>query len=151
MSSSEFVVGRGRGTKRKLAGGNGGNNGNNGGSGSASPAGHSPAVAGLSSGSTTPMKKSKGELATPKLSANAFPKEHPFNRDGYRYVLAEADVHAPFRREFDESVDLAGKPIPGFLCRVLTPETVLLALHDRAQQMTVTHEDRLTVTGYKFY
>ena len=64
----------------------------------------------------------------------SFPKEHPFNRDGYRYVLAEADVHAPFRREFDESVDLAGKPIPGFLCRVLTPETVLLALHDRAQQ-----------------
>ena len=41
--------------------------------------------------------------------------------------------------------------IAGFLCRVLTPETVLLALHDRAQQMTVTHEDRLTVTGYKFY
>ena len=115
MSSAELVGGRGRGTKRKLAGGNGGNNGNNGGSGSASPAGHSPAVSGLSSsGPTTPMtKKSKGELATPKLSANAFPKEHPFNRDGYRYVLAEADVHAPFRREFDESTDLAGKPIPG--------------------------------------
>ena len=76
MSSSEFVSsGRGRGTKRKLAGGggNGGNNGGNGGSGSASPAGHSPAVAGLSSSvSSTPMtKKSKGELATPKLSANA--------------------------------------------------------------------------------
>ena len=79
MSSSEFVSsGRGRGTKRKLAGGgggNGGNSGGNGGSGSASPAaaGHSPAVAGLSSsGSSTPMtKKSKGELATPKLSANA--------------------------------------------------------------------------------
>ena len=28
-------------------------------------------------------------------------------------MLAEADVHAPFRREFDESTDLAGKPIPG--------------------------------------
>ena len=27
-----------------------------------------------------------------------FPKEHPFNRDGYRYVLAEADPHAPFRQ-----------------------------------------------------
>jgi Set1/Ash2 histone methyltransferase complex subunit ASH2 len=46
---------------------------------------------------------------------------------------------------------LAGKPIPGFLCRVLTPQTVLLALHDRAQQMTVPADDRLTVTGYKFY
>lgn len=33
MSSSEYVSGRGRGTKRKLAGGNGGNGGNNGGSG----------------------------------------------------------------------------------------------------------------------
>ena len=27
-----------------------------------------------------------------------FPKEHPYNRDGYRYVLAEADPHAPFRQ-----------------------------------------------------
>ncbi len=34
---------------------------------------------------------------------------------------------------------------------MLTPENVLLALHDRAQQMVVTPEDRLTVTGYKFY
>ena len=29
---------------------------------------------------------------------NRFPKEHPYNRDGYRYVLAEADPHAPFRQ-----------------------------------------------------
>jgi hypothetical protein len=28
----------------------------------------------------------------------SFPKEHPFNRDGYRYILAEADPHAPFRQ-----------------------------------------------------
>ncbi len=27
-----------------------------------------------------------------------FPREHPFNRDGYRYILAEADPHAPFRQ-----------------------------------------------------
>ena len=65
-------------------------------------------------------------------------------------MLAEADTHAPFRQEFDESTDLAGKPIPGFLCRVLTPENVLLALHDRAPQVTVS-DDRLTVTGHKFY
>jgi hypothetical protein len=25
-------------------------------------------------------------------------------------------------QEFDESQDMAGKPIPGFLCRVATPE-----------------------------
>ena len=31
-----------------------------------------------------------------------------------------------------------GKPIPGFLCRVLTPDTVLLALNDRAPQLTVS-------------
>jgi Set1/Ash2 histone methyltransferase complex subunit ASH2 len=64
--------------------------------------------------------------------------------------LAEADTHAPFRQEFDESTDMAGKPIPGFLCRVLTPESVLLALHDRAPQINV-HDDRLTLTGHKFY
>lgn len=95
-------------------------------------------------------KKSKGELYTPILPANGFPKEHPFNRDGYRYILAEADPHSPFRQDFDESTDLAGKPIPGFLCRVLTPEHVLLALHDRASQVTVS-EDRLSVNGHKFY
>ena len=35
-------------------------------------------------------------------------QEHPFNRDGYRYVLAEPDPHAPFRQEFDESLEMAG-------------------------------------------
>merc|ERR1712018_953978 len=104
--------GRGRGSKRKLE----------------------------QSSSSSSSKKSRGELQTPFLGPNAFPKEHPFNRDGYRYVLAEADVHAPFRQEFDESQDMAGKPIPGFLCRVLTPETVLLSLHDRAQQVNVSED-----------
>lgn len=53
-------------------------------------------------------------------------------------------------QEFDESADLAGKPIPGFLCRVVTPQAVLLSLHDRAPQINVS-EDRLSLTGYKFY
>lgn len=35
----------------------------------------------------------------------------------------------------------SGKPIPGFSCRVLTPDTVLLALNDRAPHLTVS-EDR---------
>ena len=56
----------------------------------------------------------------------SFPKEYPFNKDGYRYIMAEADIHAPFRQEFDESTEMAGKPIPGFLCRVLVPEKTLL-------------------------
>lgn len=104
-------------------------------------------------GAATTGKKGKGgELHTPVLGPNAFPKEYPFNRDGYRYVLAEADPHAPLRREFedDPAADLAGKPIPGFLCRVLTPQAVLLSMNDRAAQVNVS-DDRLTVTGFKFY
>lgn len=85
-----------------------------------------------------------------KLPAHGYPLEHPFNKDGYRYVLAEPDPHAPFRREFDDSSDWAGKPIPGWLYRVLSPNAVLLALHDRAPQLKVS-EDRLTVTGEKGY
>jgi hypothetical protein len=38
-----------------------------------------------------------------KLPAHGYPLEHPFNKDGYRYVLAEPDPHAPFRQEYDES------------------------------------------------
>ena len=29
---------------------------------------------------------------------SSFPKEHLFNSDGYRYVLAEADPHAPLKQ-----------------------------------------------------
>ena len=94
---ADIKEGRGRGTKRKLE-----NNGSGG-------------------------KKSRGELSTPPLPSNGYPKEHPFNRDGYRYILAEADPHAPHRQEFDESSDMAGKPIPGFLCRVLTPENCVVS------------------------
>jgi len=95
-------------------------------------------------------KKTRGELSTPPLPPNGYPKEHPFNKDGYRYILAEPDPHAPFRQEFDESLEMAGKPIPGFLCRVSTPDSVLLALHDRAPQLSVS-DDRTHVTGTKFY
>lgn len=85
-----------------------------------------------------------------KLPAHGYPLEHPFNKDGYRYILAEPDPHAPFRQEYDESPDWAGKPIPGWLYRVLTPNNVLIALHDRAPQIKVS-EDRLTLTGEKGY
>ncbi|XP_035795563.1 set1/Ash2 histone methyltransferase complex subunit ASH2-like isoform X1 [Anopheles albimanus] len=85
-----------------------------------------------------------------KLPAHGYPLEHPFNKDGYRYILAEPDPHAPFRQEFDESADWAGKPIPGWLYRVLSPNAVLIALHDRAPQLKVS-EDRLSVTGEKGY
>lgn len=85
-----------------------------------------------------------------KLPAHGYPLEHPFNKDGYRYILAEPDPHAPFRQEYDESPDWAGKPIPGWLYRVLTPNAALIALHDRAPQMKVA-EDRLSLSGEKGY
>nr|CAG4636886.1 EOG090X03NS [Ceriodaphnia reticulata]SVE72844.1 EOG090X03NS [Ceriodaphnia reticulata] len=96
------------------------------------------------------QRKTRNDLGTPKLPAHGYPLDHPFNKDGYRYILAEPDPHAPFRQEFDESSDWAGKPIPGWLYRKLNPSQVLLALHDRAPQLKVT-EDRLAATGEKGY
>ncbi|XP_045467544.1 set1/Ash2 histone methyltransferase complex subunit ASH2 [Harmonia axyridis] len=85
-----------------------------------------------------------------KLPSHGYPLDHPFNKDGYRYLLAEPDPHAPCRQEFDESPDWAGKPIPGWLYRTFVPSTVLLALHDRGPQLKIS-EDRLSVTGDKGY
>ncbi|KAF2352877.1 SPRY domain [Trinorchestia longiramus] len=97
---------------------------------------------------STSSKKVRGEMPTPKL--HGYPIDHPFNKDGYRYILAEPDPHAPFRKEFDESSDWAGKPIPGWLYRCVSPSAVLLALHDRAPQLH-THDDRRAVVGEKGY
>lgn len=47
----------------------------------------------------TQGKKGRGvDLGTPKLPAHGYPLDHPFNKDGYRYLLAEPDPHAPFRQ-----------------------------------------------------
>ncbi|XP_064096042.1 set1/Ash2 histone methyltransferase complex subunit ASH2-like isoform X1 [Macrobrachium nipponense] len=97
---------------------------------------------------TASSKKARGDMPAPKL--HGYPVDHPFNKDGYRYILAEPDPHAPFRQEFDQSNDWAGKPIPGWLYRALCPGAVLLALHDRAPQLR-TADDRLAVTGDKGY
>ncbi|CAH0558837.1 unnamed protein product [Brassicogethes aeneus] len=98
-----------------------------------------------------PGKKGRGsELCALKLPSHGYPLDHPFNKDGYRYLLAEPDPHAPFRQEFDESSDWAGKPIPGWLYRTSVPSICLLALHDRAPQLKIS-EDRLAVTGDKGY
>ena len=96
------------------------------------------------------QRKTRNDTTAPKLPAHGYPLDHPFNKDGYRYILAEPDPHAPFRQEFDESSDWAGKPIPGWLYRKLNPSQVLLALHDRAPQLKVA-EDRLAITGEKGY
>ncbi|XP_046668089.1 set1/Ash2 histone methyltransferase complex subunit ASH2 isoform X1 [Homalodisca vitripennis] len=120
---SGLGAGKGRGAKRKVPG----------------------------EGTTGPGKKGRGgDVSAPKLPAHGYPMEHPYNKDEYRYILAEPDPHAPFRQEFDESSDWAGKPIPGWLYRTLSPNSVLLALHDRAPQLKIS-EDRLAVTGEKGY
>lgn len=85
-----------------------------------------------------------------KLPAHGYPMDHPWNKDGYRYILAETDPLAPNRQAFDESVEWAGKPIPGYLYRCMLGHDVLWALHDRAPQLKVS-DDRLTVTGEKGY
>ncbi|KAF0298047.1 Set1/Ash2 histone methyltransferase complex subunit ASH2 [Amphibalanus amphitrite] len=93
-------------------------------------------------------KKSRSDGAVQKL--HGYPLDHPFNKDGYRYILTEPDPHAPFRQEFDESSDTGGRPIPGWLHRAQCPPAVLLALHDRAQCLRIS-DDRLSVTGDKGY
>lgn len=70
---------------------------------------------------------------TTKQAPHGYPLEHPFNKDGYRYILAEADPHAPNRQAFDESLDWAGKPIPGYLYRTFLGTDVLFALNDRGR------------------
>lgn len=65
-----------------------------------------------------------------RLPPHGYPLEHPFNKDGYRYVLAEPDPHAPDPEKLELDC-WAGKPIPGDLYRACLYERVLLALHDR--------------------
>ncbi|XP_052776815.1 set1/Ash2 histone methyltransferase complex subunit ASH2-like [Mya arenaria] len=99
----------------------------------------------------TSTKMKKGDvLNLARLAPHGYPTEHPFNKDGYRYILAEPDPHAPNRQAYDESVEWAGKPIPGYLYRTFLGSQVLLALHDRAPQLKIS-DDRLSVTGEKGY
>ncbi|CAF1294894.1 unnamed protein product [Rotaria sp. Silwood1] len=95
--------------------------------------------------------KRRGDI--PKLERlipKSFPPEYPFNKEGYRYHLAEPDPHSPFRQKFDETEVWAGKPIPGHLYRTFIENECLLSLNDRAQQLKL-NDDRLTVTGDKGY
>ncbi|KAK2167631.1 hypothetical protein LSH36_26g15118 [Paralvinella palmiformis] len=96
------------------------------------------------------MKHKRGDVSSTRTAPKAYPQEHPFNKDGYRYILAEPDPHAPNWQAYDESIEWAGKPIPPYLYRAYLEPKVLLALHDRAPQLTVS-DDRLTVTGMKGY
>lgn len=74
--------------------------------------------------------------ASQKLPAHGYPLEHPFNKDGYRYVLTESDPHAP-SSAFEED-QWIGKPIPAHLYRMALSKDVLLALHDRGKTIEIT-------------
>lgn len=96
----------------------------------------------------TANKKAKNDSqSTSVLPSHGYPLEHPYNKDGYGYILAEPDPNAD-TREFE--MDTAGKPIPGEIYRHALQPNVYLALHDRAPQLKVS-EDRLSVTGDKGY
>lgn len=69
-----------------------------------------------------------------RLPPHGYPLEHPFNKDGYRYILAEPDPHAPDPEKLELDC-WAGKPIPGDLYRACLYERVLLALHDRGTEL----------------
>lgn len=85
-----------------------------------------------------------------KLICDRYPSEYPFNKNGYRYTLAEPDPHAPFKQDFDKLNESAEYVIPGWLYRPMCPNQVLLALHDRAPQLHIS-DNRLSVTGKKGY
>uniref|UniRef100_A0A8D3A7J1 Set1/Ash2 histone methyltransferase complex subunit ASH2 n=1 Tax=Scophthalmus maximus TaxID=52904 RepID=A0A8D3A7J1_SCOMX len=94
-------------------------------------------------------RRSDPLFSAQRLPPHGYPLEHPFNKDGYRYILAEPDPHAPDPEKLELDC-WAGKPIPGDLYRACLYERVLLALHDRAPQLKIS-DDRLTVTGEKGY
>ena len=73
------------------------------------------------------------DVSSTRTAPKAYPQEHPFNKDGYRYILAEPDPHAPNWQAYDESIEWAGKPIPPYLYRAYLEPKVLLALHDRGE------------------
>ncbi|KAK2823258.1 hypothetical protein Q7C36_019858 [Tachysurus vachellii] len=98
---------------------------------------------------TAKRTRSDPLFSAQRLPPHGYPLEHPFNKDGYRYILAEPDPHAPDPEKLELDC-WAGKPIPGDLYRACLYERVLLALHDRAPQLKIS-DDRLTVTGEKGY
>ncbi|KAM4035710.1 set1/Ash2 histone methyltransferase complex subunit ASH2 isoform 2-T2 [Anomaloglossus baeobatrachus] len=102
-----------------------------------------------SSSNATKRTRSDPLFAAQRLPPHGYPLEHPFNKDGYRYILAEPDPHAPDPEKLELDC-WAGKPIPGDLYRACLYERVLLALHDRAPQLKIS-DDRLTVLGEKGY
>uniref|UniRef100_H0XCN9 ASH2 like, histone lysine methyltransferase complex subunit n=1 Tax=Otolemur garnettii TaxID=30611 RepID=H0XCN9_OTOGA len=91
-------------------------------------------------GTTGTTKKARSDplFSAQRLPPHGYPLEHPFNKDGYRYILAEPDPHAPDPEKLELDC-WAGKPIPGDLYRACLYERVLLALHDRGMYVRIRH------------
>ena len=70
-------------------------------------------------------------ITAQKLPPHGYPLEHPFNKDGYRYILTQQDPHAP-SSAFEEDMWI-GKPIPALLYRMALGREPYLALHDRGE------------------
>ena len=93
--------------------------------------------------------RSGDEKEKSRVTPLGFPLEHPFNKDGYRYLLAEPDPHAPGRSSMqDDPSEWLGKPIPGYLYRLYLSPKVLLSMSDRAPQLRLA-DDQRTLTGEK--
>ena len=82
-----------------------------------------------------------------RLPKHGFPTDHPFNKDGYRYWLAEPDPHIP---DTDPEQDFGGKPIPPKTYRIVQHHVPLLSANDRAPQLHMG-DDRMTIKGEKGY
>ncbi|KAF6039589.1 ASH2L [Bugula neritina] len=81
------------------------------------------------------------------------PLDHPYNKDGYRYILVESDPHTPGRQAFEESMESQlNKPmmVPARFYRLFICNHVMLAVQDRASQLKIS-EDRMSVVGDKGY
>ncbi|RVE50483.1 hypothetical protein evm_004908 [Chilo suppressalis] len=71
-----------------------------------------PAVGGATDAGAPVGKKGRAaDLSALKLPSHGYPTEHPFNKDGYRYILAEPDPHAPFRQK-GKTADLSALKLP---------------------------------------
>ncbi|XP_014440554.1 set1/Ash2 histone methyltransferase complex subunit ASH2 isoform X2 [Tupaia chinensis] len=108
-------------------------------------------------GTTGTTKKARSDplFSAQRLPPHGYPLEHPFNKDGYRYILAEPDPHAPDPEKLELDC-WAGKPIPGDLYRACLYERVLLALHDRGNLQAPLGYDKFSYSwrskkGTKFH
>lgn len=63
------------------------------------------------SGGSVKKGRGGGGDTVPKLPAHGYPLEHPHNKDGYRYILAEPDPHAPFRQVRKKNLMMIQKSI----------------------------------------